>query len=106
MNNDTLDYISSLSWIHNSDDVLAVGTSNSVVELWDVNIKTRVRKMKSHTTRVGSLTWNCHIVTSGACNGQIHLHDVRISKHHVSTLKFHEQEVCGLKWREDGRLIY
>lgn len=105
MDDDTSDYISSLSWINNCNDVLAVGTSKHFVELCDVNTKTCVRKMKSHTARVGSLAWNYHIVTSGARNGQIHLHDVRIAQHHVSTLKLHEQEVCGLKWSEDGRLI-
>ena len=105
MDDDTSDYISSLSWINNCNDVLAVGTSKHVVELWDVNTKTCVRKMKSHTARVGSLAWNDHILTSGDRNGQIHQHDVRIDQHHVSTLKLHDQEVCGLKWSENRRLI-
>lgn len=97
------DYISSLSWIQNRDNVLAVGTSKYEVELWDVNAKTCIRKMKSHTSRVGALAWNLHILTSGSRSGDIHLHDVRVSRHHVGTVKLHDQEVCGLKWSPDGR---
>jgi cell division cycle protein 20 (cofactor of APC complex) len=29
-------------------------------------------------------------------------HDVRIADHHISTLKAHEQEICGLEWSDDG----
>lgn len=61
--------------------------------------------MKSHITRVGSLAWNHHILTSGSRSGIIHHHDVRVADHHVGTLKIHEQEVCGLKWSHDGRYL-
>ena len=56
-------------------------------------------------TRVGSLAWNHHILTSGSRSGVIHHHDVRVQSHHVATLKLHEQEVCGLKWSHDGRYL-
>lgn len=59
--------------------------------------------MKSHNSRVGALTWNSHILTSGSRSGDVHHHDVRIAQHHVGTIKFHTHEVCGLKWNPDGR---
>jgi len=105
MEEDTSDYISSVAWIENRGDILAVGNSKHIVELWDVNKKTCIRKMKSHTARVGALAWNKHILTSGARSGLIHLHDVRVPDHHVGTLKLHDQEVCGLKWSPDGRYL-
>jgi cell division cycle protein 20 (cofactor of APC complex) len=96
------DYISSVSWIQKGN-ILAVGNSKNVVELWDVNKKICLRQMKSHTSRIGSLAWNSHMLSSGSRSGPIHNHDVRIAKHHVATLKAHAQEVCGLKWNNDGR---
>lgn len=98
-------YVSSLAWIQKRGDVLAVGNSRHVVELWDADACTCVRKMLSHTGRVVSLAWNSHILASGSRSGEIHLHDVRIAQHHVSTLKLHEQEVCGLRWSPDGRYL-
>lgn len=97
------DYITSTAWIQNKGPVLAIGNSKSIVELWDVNRQTRIRNMKSHTTRIGCLSWNQHVLTSGSRSGEIHHHDVRVKNHHVGTLKAHNQEVCGLKWSADGR---
>lgn len=105
MEEESNDYICSMAWIQQRGDVLAVGNSKNLVELWDVNTKTCVRKMRSHLARVGSLAWNHHILTSGSRSGRIHLHDVRIAQHHVGTLRLHEQEVCGLKWSPDGRYL-
>jgi cell division cycle protein 20 (cofactor of APC complex) len=101
----TDDYISSCSWIKNSMDVLAVGNSRHQIELWDVNVGTKVRTMRSQTSRVGSLSWNVHILTSGSRYGDIHHHDVRIADHHVGSFEAHSQEVCGLKWSPDGRYL-
>ena len=99
-------YISSVSWIQKGD-IVAIGTSLSTVELWDLNKKVCLRQMKSHANhaRVGSLSWNHHIVSSASKSGEIHHHDVRVSQHHVGTLKMHTQEVCGLKWNPDGRYL-
>lgn len=97
-------YISSVSWIQKGN-VLAVGTSKHTVELWDVNKKVCLRKMKSHKARVGSLSWNTHVLSSGSRAGEVHNHDVRAAEHHLNTAKMHTQEVCGLKWNGDGRYL-
>ncbi|KAM4642845.1 cell division cycle protein 20 homolog [Discoglossus pictus] len=98
------DYISSVSWVKEGN-YLAVGTSNSEVQLWDVQQQKRLRNMVSHSARVGALSWNNHILSSGSRTGHIHNHDVRVAQHHVSTLTGHTQEVCGLKWSPDGRYL-
>jgi cell division cycle protein 20 (cofactor of APC complex) len=97
------DYICSTAWIQNSSNILAVGNSKNIVQLWDIQKQTCLRDMKSHVSRVGSLSWNNHILSSGSRSGEIHHHDVRVKQHHVGTFKLHTQEICGLKWSPDGR---
>ena len=87
------DYITSTAWITDKSSILAIGNSCDDVEIWDVNRNTRLRCMQSHDSRVGSLSWNQHILTSGSRDGDIHHHDVRVRDHHVATLRLHSQEV-------------
>ncbi len=99
------DYISSVSWSSLNCSTLAVGTSAGTVELWDVESEKRLRTMPGHHARVGSLSWNGAIVSSGSKDTTIINHDVRVAQHHTATLTGHEQEVCGLKWSPDGRTL-
>ncbi|KAJ9576586.1 hypothetical protein L9F63_025517, partial [Diploptera punctata] len=87
------DYVCSVSWIQEGN-VLAVGTSVGVTQLWDCNVLKRTRSMGGHSSRVGSLSWNSYILTSGCRSGQIIHHDVR-----------QRDSVCGLKWSPDGRYL-
>jgi cell division cycle protein 20 (cofactor of APC complex) len=45
------------------------------------------------------------IISSGSRSGSIYHHDVRVADHHVATLAYHTQEVCGLKWSRDGKYL-
>lgn len=65
----------------------------SKVQLWDTQRVRQVRKMHSHSSRVGCLAWNGPILSSGSRDTTIHHHDVRIAQHHIDTLRGHEQEV-------------
>uniref|UniRef100_A0A1B6GJ63 Cell division cycle protein 20 homolog n=1 Tax=Cuerna arida TaxID=1464854 RepID=A0A1B6GJ63_9HEMI len=98
------DYVCSLSWIQEGN-MLAVGTFQGPVQLWDVVASKRMRIMSGHTTRVGSLSWNSYILSSGARSGQVIHHDVRQREHAISTINAHSQEVCGLKWSPDGKYL-
>ncbi|XP_072024015.1 cell division cycle protein 20 homolog [Amphiura filiformis] len=98
------DYIGSVSWIKEGN-YLAIGTSSGDVQLWDVESSRRLRNMSGHAARVGALSWNAYILSSGSRTGTIHHHDVRVPDHHVGTLAGHTQEVCGLKWSPDGRYL-
>ncbi|KAL5004621.1 hypothetical protein ScPMuIL_018077 [Solemya velum] len=95
-------YISCVSWIKEGN-ILGVGFSTGVVQLWDAGQQKLVRTMTGHPSRVGSLSWNTYILSSGCRTGAIHHHDVRVPEHHVATLSSHTQEVCGLQWSPDGR---
>lgn len=95
-------YVTSLSWVEDGS-YLAIGTNYNDVQLWDVNRSKQVRTMRGHTARVSSLSWNSYILSSGGKDGIIMNHDVRVAKHHISTLHGHQDfEVCGLKWSPDG----
>ncbi|KAK3090351.1 hypothetical protein FSP39_011110 [Pinctada imbricata] len=98
------DYIGAVSWVKEGN-YLAVGTSNGDVQLWDTAVSKRLRNMTGHASRVGSLSWNSYILSSGSRSGAIHHHDVRVPQHHVGTLMGHTQEVCGLKWSPDGKFL-
>ncbi|XP_066249029.1 cell division cycle protein 20 homolog [Euwallacea similis] len=98
------DYICSLAWIQEGD-CLAVGTTQGTVELWDCSRSKRLRIMDGHSARVGSLAWNSYVVTSGCRSGNILHHDVRQRQHVITTIPGHNQEVCGLTWSTDGKLL-
>ncbi|CAB4027806.1 cell division cycle 20 homolog [Paramuricea clavata] len=98
------DYVSSVSWVKDGN-VLAIGCSNTRIHLWDVETEKPLRTMLGHAGRVGSLAWNSCILSSGGRTGKIINHDVRIAEHIVSTLHEHTQDVCGLAWSPDGRML-
>jgi len=95
------DYVTSVSWIQDGS-YLGVGTNHNLVEIWDVESSKKIRKLECHNARVSSIAWNNHLLASGSKDGTIIISDVRIKEHRVSTLCGHEQEVCGLKWNDDG----
>lgn len=101
---DANDYVCSVAWIQEGP-CLAVGTTEGNTELWDCSQMRRMRVMNGHTSRVGSLAWNSHILTSGSRLGKIVHHDVRQRDHLISTINAHAQEVCGLKWSPDGQYL-
>lgn len=61
--------------------------------------------MNGHSARVGALTWNSFMVSSGSRDGAIIHHDVRQREHAIGTLQGHSQEVCGLKWSPDYKYL-
>lgn len=97
-------YISSVSFCGDGSYV-AVGTSEHVVHVYDVQRMRLVRSMSGHSGRVSSLAWNSHMLTSGGRDSRIIHHDVRVAQHQVSLLEHHQQEVCGLQWSPDGQQL-
>ena len=97
-------YISSVSWIEEGSH-LAVGTSDGDIQLWDTDKVKRLRLMPGQAGRVGTLSWNSHILSGGTKTGLIQSHDVRVANHLISNLSGHTQEVCGLKWSPGGQYL-
>jgi len=58
----------------------------------------RTSSIKAHSERIASMSWlNNHVFSTGSRDKTINTHDLR-QKQIVSTLRKHEQEVCGLRW--------
>jgi len=104
-NDGPIEKVCSVSWVPGDGNFLAVGTSDSKVQLWDVNECKLLRSMGGHGDRVSSLSWNSHVLSSGSRDSCIINHDVRVRDHNISTFKHHSQEVCGLKWSPDGSTL-
>ena len=97
-------YVSSLIW-SNEGDKLAVGHSLGGVEIYDINKKKLVSNFSGHNGRVGVVSWNGSIISSGSKDCNIITRDIRCKNNNENIIiKFlgHSQEVCGLKWSFDG----
>ncbi|ORX49515.1 WD40 repeat-like protein [Hesseltinella vesiculosa] len=98
------DLVTSLSW--SADGAyLALGVETGNVQIWDVKQNSKLRTMKGRSSLVGAMSWNKFLVSSGAKDGSIWHHDVRIAKHKTAELLGHEDRVCGMRWRSDGQLL-
>jgi cell division cycle 20-like protein 1 (cofactor of APC complex) len=103
-NENNCKYVSSLIWSEDGDK-LAVGNSYGLVELYDINKKQLITSYKGHSFRVGVVSWNRNIISSGSKDYSIITRDIRCKDTEESIIrKFygHQQEVCGLKWSFDG----
>jgi len=97
------DLITSVQFMQDGSH-LAIGTSSATnhIQIWNVDQKRKLRSMKGHEARVGSLAWNGPILSSGSRDTSIIHHDVRIGEHRIAQLRSHTQEICGLKWNPEG----
>ncbi|KAL6926899.1 hypothetical protein ACO0SA_003980 [Hanseniaspora valbyensis] len=88
---------SSIKW-SNTGDHLALGLSNGITEVYDIEKSKPIRTFSGHLDRVGSLSWNNQILTSGSRDATILHRDMRAPNQYVAKIETHEQEVCGLTW--------
>ena len=93
--------ITSVSWTPDGSNI-AIGNDMNTIEIWDIERMILLRKLKSHKSRVSSLTWNKYILSSGSKDTTICNHDVRVPNHLLSSYTHHSAEVCGLKWSPRG----
>ncbi|KAH1121227.1 hypothetical protein J1N35_004387 [Gossypium stocksii] len=97
--------VTSVSWALDGWHI-AISLNNSEVRLWDsVSIRQLHTLRGCHRSRVGSMAWNSHILTTGGIDGMIVNNDVRIRSHVVKTYRGHRQEVCRLKWSASGQQL-
>ena len=97
-------YVSSLIFSEDGEQ-LAVGNSCGYVELYDINKEKKICAFKGHSARVGVVSWNKNILSSGSKDFSIITRDIRCKNDDENIIrKFygHNQEVCGLKWSFDG----
>ncbi|CAM9912698.1 unnamed protein product, partial [Pylaiella littoralis] len=86
------DYVSSVSWTASGTHI-AVGTAGGATQFWDSSALTMLRSMDGHTSRVGALAWNEHVLTTGSRDTTAVHHDLRTQRHAVGRMTGHTQEV-------------
>ncbi|KAL1160262.1 hypothetical protein V6Z11_A07G053600 [Gossypium hirsutum] len=91
----------SITWSEEAR-TLAVGYTCSNLQLWDAESSKLIRSLQGHSERITSTAWNGHILTSGSRDKSIINHDIRARNHLASSIKKHSDEVCGLKWSNEG----
>lgn len=94
------DSVTSVSWSVRGP-FLSIGTNNGEVQIWDSVKLKKVNTLKGHSARVGTLSWNSSVLTSGSRDKSILCRDIRTESSYVMKLVGHKQEVCGLKWSFD-----
>lgn len=87
-------YVSSLK-LH--DCILAVGLSNGVIEIFDLQKGSSVRAFKSHDNRVSAFTFVDDALVSGSKDKSILVHDLRLSQPVTKAFHSHTGEICSLK---------
>ena len=85
--------ITSLSWMPNDPNFLAVGLEDGNVEVWDAKCMKYIRTLEGHSQRVSSLSWNGNIISSGGLDSSILNHDIRDRSQIVSRFEDHTKEV-------------
>ena len=95
-------HVTSIAWAPAGAQMMAIGTSDHRVQLWDTEKCQLVRTMEGHAGRVGVLSWNRNQITSGARDATILHRDARAPGRPLAALRAHTQEVCGLKWSLNG----
>lgn len=101
---DGQDYVASVTWDQDGSH-LAVGTSEGKVQIWDVTNQKRLRSLNNSAFRISCSDWNFYLLSAGSRDGHIYNHDVRISTSLVANLEGHTQEICGIKWSPNGRML-
>ncbi|KAG6884431.1 hypothetical protein C0993_011190 [Termitomyces sp. T159_Od127] len=93
-------------------DLLAVGTSTGLVQLWDIKARKKVVSWMNKKT-VSAMAWNANgdIVSIGGEKGTIRHYDTRIGLKNVSGMKEqarkvtrHQGCITALEWNVDGRI--
>lgn len=96
--------ICSVAW-NQPSTYLAIGESNGRVKIYDVESGKMTREMLGHTSRVGSISWNGNLLSTGSRDKSILTRDMRESSNYIYKLTGHQQEICGVKWSADGNYI-
>eukprot|EP01130_Rhizamoeba_saxonica_P002379 TRINITY_DN12191_c0_g1_i1.p1 TRINITY_DN12191_c0_g1~~TRINITY_DN12191_c0_g1_i1.p1 ORF type:complete len:485 (-),score=93.95 TRINITY_DN12191_c0_g1_i1:233-1654(-) len=95
--------VSSISLVDGQmSNLMAIGTDDYEVQIWDINQKRKLRTLRGHVGRVSSLAWRENVLSTGSRDTMIFNNDIRIANPLISAFRNHTQEVVGLKWSPDG----
>ena len=95
---------SSVQW-DPKGNLLAVGDFAGKLEIWDVNDNRKLRTLSGHSDRVDCLSWNGNLISTGSRDGTILTRDLRSQNDYIMKYEGHKEEVCGLKWSNNGQQL-
>lgn len=97
--------IASVKWDKNGK-YIAVGLFDGTVQLWDADARKKLRSLQHAAgIRVAALDWNEYLLVTGAKDGSVKLWDVRTQSALLDDVHDHDEEVCGIRWRDDGKQL-
>ncbi|KAG7366806.1 WD40 repeat-containing protein [Nitzschia inconspicua] len=105
--NDERNPITSVSFCEDVPELLAVGTANGEVVVYNIFTGQCFYSVSEHLgMQVGTIAWNKTTLTTGDKSGQLVQHDLRFDRNIVADYTGgHLQEICALKWNPDGRYL-
>jgi cell division cycle protein 20 (cofactor of APC complex) len=89
-------------------DVVALGTSKGLVQIWDAKAK---KKTASWSTKgVTAMRWNGPVLTVGGLKGTIRHYDTRVAstskmKEQARKVTRHQARITSLEWNVDGKIL-
>ena len=92
-----LTQVCSVRWNHNGQ-YIAIGDDQQTVTLYDAKSQKTLRKLHGHASRIGAMSWNHSVLSTGSADSTVRNNDVRQKRYCINTLECHEQEICGLEW--------
>ena len=85
---------------------LSIGKEDGSIEIWDTMTGQGVRRLVGHEGKVFTLGWNPnYLISSGDSLGKVRFNDARIQNSFRAEVQLHNQQVCGMKWNQDGNLL-
>lgn len=86
---------------------MATGLTDGSFEVCDISKPEHTLfKKRLHSARVTTLAWNGpSMLATGSKDHLVNLLDLRLENAVVRTFGEHRQEVCGLKWSQDGGFL-
>jgi hypothetical protein len=99
-------YIHPVAW---SPDglMLAAGSTESQITVWDVGTGRRLRKLTGHRNGVTAVTWSPkgRWLASASHDRSVRLWRPDAKRRSIWVLDGHQQSVIGLAWSRDGQLL-
>ena len=86
-------------------NLLGVGDVSGKLEIWDVNGNKKIRKLGGHSDRLDCISWNGNLISTGSRDGSILTRDLRSPNDYIMKYEGHKDEVCGLKWSNNGQQL-
>ena len=99
------DWVNSVAWNSNGT-LLASGSGDTRIQIWDTNMWTCIQTLEGHTQRVNSVAWNSQgtLLVSGSGDTTIKVWDTK-SWTCIQTLEGHTNYVSSVAWNCQGTLL-